>query len=99
MTYGDFGEPEIPDNLFECALFLKNNIIGLTTHGGSEAGYKLARKKLMEDPVSKRLLPSFVRFSNDANSVQSSLSSVASGSGSWAIRRGHVPFLMLSYRY
>lgn len=90
MTYGDFGEPEIPDDLFECALFLRNNIIGLTTQGGSEAAYKLARRKLMENPPSKRLLPNFVRFSNDAASVQSSLSSVASGSGSWAIRRGHV---------
>lgn len=90
MTSGDYAEPEIPDDLFECALFLRNNITGLTTQGGSEVGYKLARRKLMEDPASKRLLPSFVRFSNDAASVQSSLSSVASGSGSWAIRRGHV---------
>ena len=90
MTYGDYAEPEIPDDLFECALFLRNNIIGLTTQGGSEAAYKLARIRLTEDPASKRLLPSFVRYSNDAASVQSALSSVASGSGSWAIRRGHV---------
>lgn len=90
MTYGNFAEPEIPDDLFECALFLRNNIIGLTTQGGSEAAYKLARQRLMEDPASKRLLPSFVRYSNDAVSVQSALSSIASGSGSWAIRRGHV---------
>lgn len=90
MSYGNFGEPEIPEDLFECALFLRNNIIALTTQGGSEAAYKLARRRLMEDPASKRLLPNFVRFSNDAASVQSALSSVASGSGSWAIRRGHV---------
>ncbi|MBC7144870.1 MAG: abortive infection family protein [Gammaproteobacteria bacterium] len=90
MTYGDFGEPEIPHDLFECALFLRNNIIDLTTQGGSEAEYKLARRRLLEDPASKRLLPSFVRFSNNAASVQSALSSVASGSGSWAMRRGHV---------
>ena len=50
----------------------------------------MARRRLIEDPASKRLLPNFVRFSNDAASVQSALSSVASGSGSWAIRRGHV---------
>lgn len=90
MNYGDFSEPEIPDDLFECALCLRNTILGLTTQGGSEPEYKLARKRLMEDPASKRLLPDFVRFSNDAASVQSALSSVASGSGSWAIRRGHV---------
>jgi abortive infection Abi-like protein len=90
MTYGEFDEPEIPDDLFECALFLKDNIVGLTTHGGSELEYKLARKRLMEDPTIKRLLPNFVRFSNDAASVQSALSSVASGPGSWAKRRGHV---------
>ncbi|MFD0917441.1 abortive infection family protein [Pseudahrensia aquimaris] len=90
MTSGDFGKPEIPDDLFECALFLRNNIIGLTTEGGSEAAYKLARRKLMDDPTSKRLMPTFARFSNDAASVRSELSSVASGSGSWSIRRGHV---------
>lgn len=44
----------------------------------------------MKDSASKRLLPSFVRFSNDSSSVQLALSSVASGSGSWVIRRGHV---------
>jgi hypothetical protein len=90
MTYGDFGVPEIPEDLFECAMLLKNNIIGLTTEGGSEPEYKLARKKLMKDSASKRLLPEFVRFSDDAASVRSALSSVASGPGSWAIRRGHV---------
>lgn len=90
MTYGDFDAPEIPDDLFECAILLKNNIIGLTTEGGSEPEFKLARRRLMEDPASKRLLPEFVRFSNDAASVRSALSSVASGAGSWALRRGHV---------
>lgn len=63
MTFADFGEPEIPDDLFECALLLKNNCVGLTTEGGSEREYKMARKKLMDDPASKRLLPDFVRFS------------------------------------
>ena len=90
MSYADFGEPEIPDDLLECALFLRNNIIGLTTDGGSEAGYKLARKTLMEDPASRQFLPSFVRFSNDATSVRLSLSKIANGAGSWAIRRDHV---------
>ena len=90
MSYSAFDEQEIPDDLFECALFLRNNIIGLTTQGGSESAYKLARRRLIEDPASKRLLPDFVRFSNDAASVQSALSTVASGSGSWAKRRGHV---------
>lgn len=90
MTNHNFGEPEIPDDLFECAIFLRDNIIGLTTEGGSDAAYKLARKRLMEDAAAKRLLPRFVLFSIDAASLRSSLSSVASGSGSWAIRRGHV---------
>ena len=90
MTYSDFGEPEIPEDLFECALLFRNNIIGLTTKGGSELQYKFVRRKLMEDTASKKLLPDYVRFSNDAASVQSALSSIASGSGSWALRRGHV---------
>lgn len=90
MTHGEFSEPDIPDDLFECALILRSNIIALTTHGGSEVEYKLARKRLMEDPASKRVLPSFVRFANDAASLRSALLNVASGSGSWAIRRGHV---------
>jgi hypothetical protein len=44
----------------------------------------------MSDAGVKRLLPSFVRYSNDASSVRSALSVVASGPGSWASRRGHV---------
>ncbi|MGY6703969.1 abortive infection family protein [Roseinatronobacter sp.] len=46
--------------------------------------------QLMNHPASKRLLPEFVRHSNDAASVRATLMNVASGSGSWAIRRGHV---------
>lgn len=90
MSYRLDISPEIPDDLFECALHLQNNILGLTTEGGSEAAYKLARQKLWEDATCKRLLPDFVRYSNDAAMVRIALSSVASGSGSWALRRGHV---------
>ncbi|CUH66302.1 hypothetical protein TG4357_02357 [Thalassovita gelatinovora] len=90
MSDAFFDAPEIPDDLFECAIHLRNNIIGLTTDGGSDVEYKLARSKLMGDPASKRLLPDFVRFSNDAASVRAALSGVASGAGSWALRRNHV---------
>ncbi|WP_118137764.1 abortive infection family protein [Oceanicella sp. SM1341] len=90
MTYNEFNGPEIPDDPFDCAVLLKNNIIGLTTSGASEAEYKLTRTRLMAHPECKRRLPEFVRYSNDAASVKSSLSRVASGSGSWAIRASHV---------
>ena len=90
LSYGLDILSEIPEDLFECALHLQNNILGLTTEGGSEAAYKLARQRLMEDAASKRLLPDFVRYSNDAAMVRIALSGVASGSGSWALRRGHV---------
>ena len=90
MSFGMFESPEVPDDLFDCAIYLRNNIIGITTEGGSESGYKAARMRLMNDPASKRLLPEFVRHSNDAASVRAALSTVASGPGSWAIRRGHV---------
>lgn len=92
MSFGpyDAGTPEIPDDPFECAVHLRNNILGLTTQGGSEIEYKLARTRLMKDPATKRLLPDFVRYSTDADSVRAALSGVASGPGSWAVRRGHV---------
>lgn len=90
MTFEAYYSPDIPDDLFECAIHLRNNIVGLTTEGGSEVEYKAARRKLMNDAASKRLLPDFVRFSNDAGSVRAALMNVASGSGSWSIRRGHV---------
>ncbi|PCJ76944.1 MAG: abortive phage resistance protein [Rhodobacteraceae bacterium] len=83
-------EPEVPDDLFECALYLKNNLWGLTTEGGSETGYKHARSKLMAVGSAKRLLPEYVRHSIDAASVKVALTGVASGAGSWALRRGHV---------
>lgn len=84
------GVTEIPEDLLECALLLKNNILGLTTSGGSDAEYKLVRAKLMADPSASRHLPKFVRYSIDASSLIADLSSVASGSGSWALRRKHV---------
>lgn len=90
MSFGVSSPPELPDDLFECAIYLRDNIIGLTTEGGSEAGYRAARRQLMNDTASKRLLPDFVRHSSDASSIRAALSTVASGSGSWAIRRGHV---------
>lgn len=91
MPYGSNAEtPEIPDDPHECAIHLRNNIIRLTTEGGSEVEYGLARKRLVDHPTTKRLLPDFVRYSNDATSVKIALSSVASGAGSWALRRGHV---------
>jgi hypothetical protein len=62
LSYGLPEVPEVPDDLFECAIHLRNNIVGLTTEGGSDAEYSLARSKLMADPASKRMLPDFVRF-------------------------------------
>jgi Abortive infection C-terminus len=90
MSFSNFTPPNIPDDLFECAVHLKNNVVGLTTSGGSEEEYKLVRRKLMDDAASKRLLPDFVRHSVNAESLCATLSSVASGSGSWALRRNHV---------
>ncbi|OIQ45238.1 MAG: hypothetical protein BM558_04515 [Roseobacter sp. MedPE-SW] len=90
MTYDSHVDPEIPEDLNECALYLKTNIIGLTTQGGSERGFKLARRHLLSDASIKRLLPDFVCHSNDADSLRATLSGVASGSGSWSIRRAHV---------
>lgn len=90
MSSGYFQSSDVPDDLFECAIYLRNNLLGLTTEGGSESGYKVARSRLMSDPSVRKLLPDFVRHSNDAASVKAALWTVASGSGSWAIRRGHV---------
>ena len=81
---------EVPSDLFECALHLKDNVLSLTTEGGSDVDYKIARSRLMNDPASKRLLPNFIRFSREAASLRSSLAGVASGPGSWALRRTHV---------
>jgi hypothetical protein len=44
----------------------------------------------MGHAASRHLLPEFVRHSTDAESVRAALSNVASGTGSWALRRSHV---------
>ena len=90
MVFSYDDPPEVPDDLLECAVQLRDNICGLTTEGGSEVHYKLARARLINDPRAKDHLPNFVRFSVDARSLTSALSAVASGSGSWAKRRNHV---------
>ncbi len=90
MLYGANTSPEIPEDIFECVVHLKNNILGLTTEGGSEAAYKLARTRLMNVNSIKRLLPKFVLHSSDAASVKAALMNVARDGGSWAKRRDHV---------
>ena len=90
MSLGLGGNPEVPDDLLECAVYLRSTIIGLTTEGGSEVVYKIARKKLLDEPSIKSLIPTFVRRSNDAVSLKAELMTVASGPGSWATRRNHV---------
>jgi hypothetical protein len=90
MVFKVSNSAEVPEDIFECAIYLRNTLLGLTTEGGSETGYKIARNKLMGEVSLKKLLPDFVRFSPDAVSVRAALSGVASGSGSWALRRAHV---------
>jgi len=90
MTFKVSDSAEVPEDLFECAIYLRNTLLGLTTEGGSESDYKIARKKLMNDVSLKTLIPDFVRFSPDAVSVRAALSVIASGTGSWALRRAHV---------
>lgn len=90
MNFDDEDALNIPEGIFDCAIHLRNNIVGLTTKGGSERQYQLGRARLIADSVTKNLLPTFVRYSNDAESLTTALSSVASGSGSWALRREHV---------
>lgn len=90
LHQGIITSPKIPDDPLECVLHLRNNITCLTTEGGSEPEYKLARTALMEIPEAKRLMPNYVRYSPDAASLRTSLSAVASGPGSWSLRRAHV---------
>lgn len=92
MPSGSFyyGTPEIPDDPMECAVSLRNNILALTTQGGSELEYRLVRTRLLNDPAIKKHLPDFVRYSTDAATLRSTLSEVASGGGSWELRRNHV---------
>lgn len=77
MTHGRVSETEIPDDLFECAVLSGNTSVGLTTEGGSEAEYRSARRRHLQDPACRRLLPDFARLSSDAASGKSELSSVA----------------------
>lgn len=90
MIFKASDSAEVPEDLLYCAIYLRNTLLGLTTEGGSESGYKIARKKLMDELSLKKLIPDFVRFSPDAVSVRAALSGVASGPGSWALRRTHV---------
>lgn len=90
MSFIDFESEEVPHDPLECAVFLRDTIIGLTTNGGSEDHYVIARARLMNIESIKTQLPSFVRYSKNAASLKSSLQAIASGHGSWEIRRRHV---------
>ncbi|MBL4812479.1 MAG: abortive infection family protein [Rhodobacteraceae bacterium] len=85
-----FNFPEISDELSECAMQLRTNIVDLLQDGGSEPDYIAFRAQLMGEPSAKKLLPDFVRHSSDAASLRIELSNVARGDGSWAKRRKHI---------
>ncbi|WP_127559041.1 abortive infection family protein [Nioella ostreopsis] len=87
---GFLTDPEIPDDPLEVAIQLRNTIVQLTTEGGSPYIYNECRARLMEDPTIRSLLPDYIRYSNDADSLRTALSAIASGAGSWARRRGYV---------
>ena len=91
MNYlGHYEENEVPEDPLECVLDLRTNLCSLTTEGGSHEAYRIARERLMANPVTRDQLPRFIRQSRDATTAQSALKMVSSGPGSWANRRQHV---------
>lgn len=83
-------ESDLPDTPFERAELLQNMLIGLSQNGGlDEAVYRELRRDFMASDL-KPLLPSFVRTCRDGGQLWGHLSSVASGPGSWGIRREHI---------
>lgn len=85
------GDTEIPDSAFEKAMMLQNMIIALGTGSAmDDRTYKSIRSEFMSDPITKGLLPSFVRTCRDSGGMWGYLKSVHSGSGAYAERRHHV---------
>lgn len=84
-------ENEIPDSLFEKALFLQNIILSLATGGDmNDAVYRTIRSEFLNVPETKILLPKFVKTCRDSSSMWSYMKQVHSGGGAYEARRQHV---------
>ncbi len=85
-----FDASNLPDAPLERAVMLQNMIIALSQNGGwDEAVYLQLRNEFMEGET-RSLLPSFVRTSRDHGALWAHPKNVATGSGSWGVRRAHI---------
>lgn len=85
-----FGAEELPDTPLEQALMLQNMVLGLSETGELHQGmYRQLRSEFM-DGETRSLLPGFIRTCRDQGQLWAYLKQVASGGGSWAVRREHI---------
>jgi len=91
-VYNDFlGESDVPDDLLEQVLMLQGMLVSLSENGGiNEGTYMQIRASLIQDETLKSFLPRYIRTSRDQGQLWGYLKSVATGSGSWVLRREHI---------
>ncbi|WP_217350992.1 MULTISPECIES: abortive infection family protein [unclassified Ruegeria] len=79
---------DLPDNLFERTLYLKNMVEVLGTGGGlEEPAYRSIRAELCDDPETRELIPIYIRVCRDSGSLWAHLKDFHEGSGAYAARR------------
>lgn len=85
---GDDGQ--LPDGQLEQAMLLQGMVISVSQNDGfDQAVYHQLRVGFMKGE-SKALIPSFVKDCRDQEQLWSYCKKVASGTGSWEIRRHHI---------
>jgi hypothetical protein len=56
---------DLPQSPLERAHMLQNVLLARATGGDADAGYQLLRRQFVDGPITKQLLPQFVRTSRD----------------------------------
>lgn len=89
MTW-DFEQPDLPDTPLERAIMLQNMLIALAENGSLDnAIYSQLRTEFMTG-VTRTLLPEYIRTCRNQQQLWGHLRHVASGGGSWEVRRVHI---------
>lgn len=83
-------DEDLPDTPLERADMLQTMLIALAQNGDlAQPVYRQLRADFMATET-RDLLPSFVRTCRDEGQLRAHLKNVASGTGSWAVRREHI---------
>lgn len=87
---GNFDANDLPDTPLERAKMLQDMIISMSENGALDDDIYARLRSEFRQGATRSLVPGFVNTSRDRGQLWAHLKQVATGSGSWGIRRDYI---------